>query len=208
VKAVEDPVGVGSASPGDRDERLLLAAARRGDRAALETLCRSSWKPVFRSLARYTDDPAEAEDLTQEVFVRALRALPRFVDRGVPFTAYLLHIADNLTRDRWRRGPSKVESLERLVDHPSDGPPPEHGLLQGDRREALLRGLDQLTLDQRTVLRMRFLEGRTTREIATLTKRNVAAVRQVQARGLHALRATLGEEWNQDAPRQKGLNDE
>jgi RNA polymerase sigma-70 factor, ECF subfamily len=208
VKAVVDPVGVGPATRLEGDERSLIAAAQRGDRAALEALCRKSWRPVFRSLARYTDDPAEAEDLTQEVFARALRALPRFTDRGVPFTAYLLHIADNLARDRWRRGPSKLEPLDRLADHPSEGPAPDLGLQRDDRREALLNGLDQITLEQRVVLRMRFLEGRTTQEIATLTGRKAAAVRQVQARGLRALRAVLGNEWNQDVPREKGLHRE
>jgi RNA polymerase sigma-70 factor (ECF subfamily) len=218
VKVVVCPVGVGNDIDDSSNqppvlrlndgEHALLAAARQGDPEAIEALCRSGWKPVFRSLARYTDDPAEAEDLTQEVFVRALRSLPRFVDRGVPFTAYLLRIADNLARDRWRRGPSRIESLDGLLDLTSERPGPDQGVLQGDRRDALLNGLDQIALPQRTVLRMRFLEGRTTQEIATLTGRSAAAVRQIQARGLNALRIALGAEWNMNGPDERGPNGE
>jgi RNA polymerase sigma-70 factor (ECF subfamily) len=218
VKVVMRSVGVGNDSDVssnelpilrlDDGEHALLAAARHGDPEAIEALCRSGWRPVFRSLARYTDDPAEAEDLTQEVFVRALRSLPRFVDRGIPFTAYLLRIADNLARDRWRRGPSRIESLDGLSDRPSERPGPEHGMLRGDRREALLNGLDQIALPQRMVLRMRFLEGRTTQEIATLTGRSAAAVRQIQVRGLNALRNALGAEWSANGPDEKGPNGE
>jgi RNA polymerase sigma-70 factor (ECF subfamily) len=69
------------------DDSALLSLARSGDRRALEALCQRSWRPVYRSFARYTGDPSEAEDLTQEVFLRALRALPQFADRGVPYTA-------------------------------------------------------------------------------------------------------------------------
>src|SRR5260221_11438187 len=64
------------------DESALLSLARSGDQRALEALCRRNWRPVYRSFARYTRDPSEAEDLTQEVFLRALRALPQFADRA------------------------------------------------------------------------------------------------------------------------------
>ena len=74
----------------EKDEPALLRLARSGDERALDALCREHWKPVYRSFAGRTDNPAEAEDLTQEVFLRALRAMPRFEDRGVPFRAYLL----------------------------------------------------------------------------------------------------------------------
>ena len=77
-------------------ESTLLRLARSGDERALDALCRQYWRPVYRSFAGRTDSPAEAEDLTQEVFLRALRAMPRFEDHGLPFRAYLLQIAHML----------------------------------------------------------------------------------------------------------------
>jgi RNA polymerase sigma-70 factor, ECF subfamily len=176
------------------DDGALLRAAQSGDGPALEALCRRNWKPVYRSLARLTDSTAEAEDLTQEVFLRALLSLSRFEDRGLPFTSYLLRIADNLARDRWRsqgRGPVvTAEMPEKAV--PGSGP--DNLAVESVRREVLLVALDSLAPDHRTVLRLRIIEGRTTREVAALTDRSQAAVRQLQVRALAALRAALGPE--------------
>jgi RNA polymerase sigma-70 factor, ECF subfamily len=175
----------------DLDDPELLALARSGDQRALEALCRRNWRPVYRSFARYTSNPSEAEDLTQEVFLRALRALPQFSDRGVPYTAYLLQIAANLARDRWRAGPARVVPVGNLPERPAPGPGPDGLAVENDRRAALLRALDLLGADQRLVLRLRILEGRSTSEVAVLTNRSAAAVRQLQVRALAALRTAL-----------------
>jgi len=183
------------ADPAHRlDDSTLLFMARSGDKRALETLCQRSWRPVYRSFARYTSDPAEAEDLTQEVFLRALRALPQYADRGVPYLAYLLRIASNLARDRWRAGPSRVVPVGEIPDLPAPGPGPDGLAVESDRRAALLRALDRLAPDQRAVLRLRILEGRSASEVGTLTNRSAAAVRQLSVRALAALRAALDDQ--------------
>jgi RNA polymerase sigma-70 factor, ECF subfamily len=185
----------GAEPPGGHpDDSALLALARSGDQRALETLCRRNWRLVYRSFARYTRDPAEAEDLTQEVFLRALRALPNYTDRGVPYLGYLLRIAANLARDRWRAGPARVVPVGDLPDGPAPGPGPDGLAVASDTRAALLRALDQLRPDHRTVLRLRILEGRTASEVGAMTDRSAAAVRQLSVRALAALRAALQEQ--------------
>jgi RNA polymerase sigma-70 factor (ECF subfamily) len=183
-----------SPDPGDPDDSTLLALASSGDRQALEALCRRNWRPVYRSVARYAADPGEAEDLTQEVFLRALRAFPQFADTGVPYAAYLMRIAANLTRDRWRARPGRVVPVGNLPEQPTPGPGPDGLAVARDQRAILLSALDRLRPDQRAVLRLRILEGRTTAEVAALTNRSAAAVRQLQVRALHALRVTLAEQ--------------
>jgi RNA polymerase sigma-70 factor (ECF subfamily) len=190
VRAETDREEADPGRPG-LDDSALLSLARSGDQRALEALCRRSWRPVYRSFARYTSDAAEAEDLTQEVFLRALRAWPQFADRGVPYTAYLLRIAANLARDRWRAQPARVVPVGDIPERPAPGPGPEGLAIESDRRAVLLRALDQLGADQRAVLRLRILEGRTTDEVAGLTHRSAAAVRQLQVRALAALRGTM-----------------
>jgi RNA polymerase sigma-70 factor, ECF subfamily len=176
------------------DDSTLLSRARSGDQRALETLCQRTWRPVYRSFARYTKDPAEAEDLTQEVFLRALRALPQYSDRGVPYLAYLLRIAANLARDRWRAGPPRLVPVGDIPDRPAPGPGPDGLAVESDRRAALLRALDRLGPDQRAVLRLRILEGRSSAEVGALTNRSPAAVRQLSVRALAALRAALDDQ--------------
>jgi RNA polymerase sigma-70 factor (ECF subfamily) len=180
--------------PPESDDSVLLKLARSGDQDAIEALCRRNWRPVYRSFTRYTRDPAEAEDLTQEVFVRALRALPRFTDKGVPYMAYLLGIAANLARDRWRAVPGQAVPVADVSGHPSRQPGPDALAIANDRRAALRTALDRIRPDQRTVLRLRILEGRTTREVAAITGRSPAAVRQLQVRALAALRIAFADE--------------
>jgi RNA polymerase sigma-70 factor, ECF subfamily len=183
-----------AAGPEAADDTALLALARSGDPAALETLCGRNWRPVFRSFARYTADPAEAEDLTQEVFLRALRALPNFTDRGVPYTAYLLTIAANIARDRWRAGPSRAVPVGDVPDRTDPEPGPALRAVESEQRAALARALDSLAPDQRQVLRLRILEGRSSAEVAAITQRSPAAVRQLQVRALAALRTALNDQ--------------
>jgi RNA polymerase sigma-70 factor, ECF subfamily len=178
----------------DSDDAVLVSLAQAGDRGALEALCLRNWRPVYRSFARYTSDPAEAEDLTQEVFVRAIRALPRFAEQGVPYTAYVLRIAANLARDRWRAGPPRAVPVGELPERADPGPGPAGLAVQSDLRAALLQALDQLSPDHRSVLRLRILEGRSSGEVAALTNRSPAAVRQLQARALAALRVALADQ--------------
>src|SRR5437868_15359217 len=80
----------------------LLSRARRGDQRALEELCRREWRPVYAIAYHAVGNVADAQDLTQEVFLRALQALDRYEERGIPFQAYLATIARNLVRNRAR----------------------------------------------------------------------------------------------------------
>src|SRR5260221_1709143 len=125
------------------DDSALLSLARSGDQRALEALCRRNRRPVYRSFARYTRDLSEAEDLTQEVFLRALRAMPQFADRGVPYTAYLLRIAANLARDRRRARPARVVPVGEIPERPSLGRGPDGLAIDSERRAALLSALDR-----------------------------------------------------------------
>ena len=184
------------AAPGDQDPdaSTLVALAKSGDRRAIEALCTRNWRLVYRSFARFTSDPSEAEDLTQEVFLRALRALPRFEDKGVPYEAYILRIAANLARDRWRAGPDRVVPVREVPDRPDPDLGPDALAVESDQRAALMRALDCIRPDYRAVLRLRILDGRNAGEVATLTNRSPVAVRQLQVRALAALRNALDDQ--------------
>lgn len=169
----------------------LLEMAQRGDRAALEELCRREWRPVYGVVYQAVGNRADAQDLTQEVFLRALRSLDRYQRTGVPFRAYLATIARNLVRDGWRKKRPPLVGLDHASEIPFEGLGPEERTLSSFEKERLQASLATLSADYQTVIRLRVLDGLPTPEVARIMNRNPAAVRQLQHRALTALRARL-----------------
>jgi RNA polymerase sigma-70 factor (ECF subfamily) len=169
-------------------DRALVQRAQAGEQAALETLCRLTWKPVYRLMARSAESSTEAEDLTQTVFLRVLTSLPAYEERGLPFEAYLFRAARNLLADRWRAGSNRLLPLEVLEDHPSVEPGPEQAADVGEQRRILGAAFNQLSSRHQQVLRLRLVDGRSSLEVADLLGSTGPAVRQMQVRAVAALR--------------------
>jgi RNA polymerase sigma-70 factor, ECF subfamily len=174
-------------APGkDAAERLLIEAAQK-DPSRFGALYEENFERVYAFIARRVPDRDAVQDLTADVFHQALKNLPRFEWRGVPFAAWLFRIAANAIVDRSKRA-AKERSLPRGDDTDD---PPEVGLEEIDARAHLFRLVDRLPADQRRVIIMRFAEEKTIREIATDLGRSEGAVKQLQFRGLQALKAKL-----------------
>jgi RNA polymerase sigma-70 factor (ECF subfamily) len=180
--------------PGRAD---LLSRAQHGDRAALELLCRQEWVTVYRVVAGCVSSRQEAEDLTQEVFLRALRHLEGYRSASGSFRPYLIAVARNLVRDRWR-------SQQRQAGGPYDpgvgqdqDEGPEAAMMAAEGRAELIAALAQLPFDYQRVLRLRLIEGQSAAEVAALLERTPEAVRQLQHRALAALRSGLAREHEQ-----------
>lgn len=171
-----------------RDERLRVEAARQ-DPGQFAPLYEENFERVYAYVARRVKGRAEVEDLTSEVFRRALAGLHRYESRGAPFSAWLLRIAANAVIDRARRasrrGPS-AEELELAIE-PSDSE-----VVDAEGRALLFRSVAELPADQRRVIQMRFGEERSIREIAAAFGRTEGAVKQLQLRALAALRKKIG----------------
>ena len=144
----------------------LVARARQGDEAAFEQLVRRHQRYVFNLAYRVLGDYAEAEDMTQEAFVRAWRGLPGF--RGqARFTTWLYRIVHNLCLNRLpglRRELLQVELLEEVL---SSSAPSLPELFEARERTAFLHTeLDRLPEKYRLVLTLRYLQGLSYAEIA------------------------------------------
>jgi RNA polymerase sigma-70 factor, ECF subfamily len=182
----------------------LLSRARAGDGDALNRLCQENWLPVYRSVARWAGTPAEAEDLTQEVFVRAIQSIGSYrgADLGIPYRAYLLRISRNLVIDRWRARQAAgamthqpISEADRpRLDDVDDGP--EATVIRGEEHRRLLAALDRLPDAYSDVLRQRILCGLTAAEVAAQTGQTANAVRQLQFRAMTALRRELATDQN------------
>jgi len=183
-----------SAPPSDKqvDERDLLRRASAGDRRAFAALYDRHVDAVYRYVFFRLRIDAEAEDVTSEVFHRALVAMPRFEPRR-PFLAFLYTIARNVVADRMRRE-RPVASYEDALAHPSDAPGPEELASTSDDVRRLRSAIAQLTPLQQEVILLRFIEGRSTKEAAVVTGKRESTIRGIQMRALAALRERLGDQ--------------
>ena len=169
----------------DADERLQVEAAQK-DPAKFGELYERYFERIYAFVVRRVHDRAAAEDITADVFHKALAALNGFQFRGVPFAAWLVRIAANAIADRSRRATREVSVA---------GAPPELSVEPeadaSDRHADLFRFVNELPADQRRVIVERFVEQRSIREIAGRLNRTEGAVKQLQFRALENLRTRM-----------------
>jgi RNA polymerase sigma-70 factor (ECF subfamily) len=173
----------------DREARDLAATivrARAGDPDALASLYRRYEHPVRVHVQRIVGDPYEAEDVTQQVFVRLPAALRRYEARSASFAAWILRVARNAALDRVR-----VHPTVPLDDAHASTPWSDDGGLE--RRACLRQALAALPADQRQVVLMRHVIGLTTPEIAASLGRSEGSVHALHHRGRTGLRKRLGD---------------
>ncbi len=173
------------------DERLLVEAAQ-GDPAKFEALYELHFERVYGFVAGRLHDRATAEDVTSEVFHKALASLPSYEWRGVPFVAWLLRIAVNAVADQHKRAAREFPSPEDPPDRAKDATLQAAELRVIENRARLFRLVGQLPEAQRRVVHQRFVEQRSIREIAERLGKTEGAIKQLQLRALERLRAQMG----------------
>lgn len=144
--------------------------------------------PVYRYLRARSDTDQDAEDLTQQVFLKALDALPRYREQGAPFGGWLFRIARNVAMDAHRRHKITVSwdlLPESLQPRPKSSV--EDAVLQDEALDRLRVLLAELEVDQRELLSLRFVAGLTAREIAAVVDKSEAAVHKQLHRILRML---------------------
>jgi RNA polymerase sigma-70 factor, ECF subfamily len=166
----------------EASERRLIEAAQQ-DPSRFAALYEIHFERVYAYVSRRLGNREAAEDVTSEVFHHALANLARFEWRGAPFGAWLMRIASNAIADRWRRG-AREKSDPFASDPTRVEPSPE----EIEIRAQLFRLVQELPIEQREVVRMRFAEEKSIREIAQALGRSEGAVKQLQFRGIQTLR--------------------
>jgi RNA polymerase sigma-70 factor (ECF subfamily) len=180
------------ASVNDIDERALVEAAQR-DASRFAEIYERYFELVYAYVVRRVRERAVSEDLTSEVFRKALASLPRFKWTGAPFGAWLLRIASNLIADRAKRAGREISADETsmaaaTVNEPVNSQSQQRMMEEAERRAQLFRLVDALPADQRRVVAMRFAEEKSISEIAAALNRSEGAIKQLQFRALQDLR--------------------
>jgi RNA polymerase sigma-70 factor (ECF subfamily) len=181
-------------SPQKTDDQRIIALAASGDREAFGQLYQRYAVRVYRHTHFLTGDPHLAEDLTAQTFLKALEAIPRYEYRGVPFLAWLLRIAHNLTVNHCKAPKNNGHTqLPDSIESDDDRSSPELSCLSKIDGQIVWRQVRRLTEDQRRVIVMRFLDGLSYADVAHVLGKSVGAVRVTQFRALAALRHIMEE---------------
>ena len=173
------------------EERLLIEAAQK-DPSRFAELYELHFERVYAYIARRVRERSAAEELTSHVFHQALANIGKFKWRGAPFASWLFRIAANSIADRAQRM-ARESSQEANASPEGLAAGPEPNLEQVEMLTRVYRLVDQLPWDQRYVIRSRFAEELSIRDIAQRLSRSEGAIKQLQFRALQRLRALVSE---------------
>jgi RNA polymerase sigma-70 factor (ECF subfamily) len=178
-------------------ESELVSQAKR-DPEAFGRLYERYVDKIYSYVYYRTGNHYDAEDLTAKTFYQALKNIRRYVDRGLPFSAWLYRIAHNLVanwhRDRSRR---QVIALDEIAIH-AQRPHPESTLELEDEQRLLLRLIRHESADRQQLLILKFVEQMSNRDIAQIMGRSEGAIKSLYHRTLLSLREAWKEEKGSD----------
>ena len=170
-----------------------IRRARELDPGALAEIYERYFEGIYRYLYTRLGHQADAEDLTEQVFLKMVDAIPGYKLKGVPFSSWLYRIAHNLLVDRYRRsGREPVELQDHVQDRRSYGDP-EVSLQTNEDRAELFQAIRKLTPEQQQVIAMRFIDNLDVDEVASLMGRRPGAIHSMQHRALASLQRLLKE---------------
>lgn len=186
------------------DERSWVEKARTGDAEAIGVLYERYFERIYRYVYLKVSDPVEAEDITEQVFLKVIEAISGFQWQGSSFASWLYRIAHNQVVDTLRQHSRRPQvPLEPLGDAlPSEGKDPHFYAEQSDFRDHLRDAMTELTDLQAQVINLKFGAGLSNAEVADVLQRSEGAVKALQysaLQNLHKLMMLRGYTSQKDA---------
>jgi len=164
--------------------REAVARAKEGDDEALHFLYVRYAPDVLRYVRKLVQDDYEAEDITQNVFMKLISVINKYEPRDVPFAAWILRVSRNAALDYLRARRATPTDEVRLADD-------EHGRISHERGRDLRQALEGLPEEQRDVLILRHIVGLSPLEIASVLHKTESSVHGLHHRGRLSLKAAL-----------------
>lgn len=168
----------------------LIKKAKAGDRRSFDALYRLYMTPIYRFAYARLKNKDDAEDVVQEVFLRAYQAMGGFEERGVGMLPYLFTAARNLIINRGKKKRAEPLPNEDL-DRETDGTRASDMSIANEDRALVYAALDSLSEDDRSVIELRFFAEHSYADIARSTGKREDAVRQRVARAIKRMRASM-----------------
>ena len=173
----------------EMSDEEALALASKGDKDAFGALYDKYAGRIYNYIYYRTGNQFDAEDLTARVFFRAMRHITRYVDRGIPFSAWLYRIAHNLVANWHRDGARRQEvALEDGVRLDKGEEHPESTLMRGEEELALMALIRNLPEERQQLLILKFVEHMSNAQIGEIMDRTEGAIKSLYHRTLIALR--------------------
>lgn len=173
------------------EEQRLIQQAQDGVSESFAVLYREHVQPIYRYIYYRTHDKQLAEDLTADVFTKVVEGLPRYVDRGKPFIAWLYRIAHARVVDHYRRQDRRPTSTNVEDANLSVTPDMDSDLVKEHASQALMSAIQSLTSDQQQVIILRFIEGLPIESVATQLGKKGNAIKALQYRAVRSLASYL-----------------
>jgi RNA polymerase sigma-70 factor (ECF subfamily) len=172
-------------------EREIVDAARAGDEIALAELYSIYFPRVYRYILARMGNPYDAEDLTEEVFLRVLDAIERFQWRQAPFSAWLFRIAHNAVISQRRKDGARGRSSPLSEALPMNSQGPEETVEKRLALNEVMKAAETLPEAQRRVISLRFAAGLTVAETARAMNKGEGNVKVIQHKAIAKLRDML-----------------
>ena len=173
------------------EEQRLIRSAQKGNADAFSALYRANVQKIFRYIFYRVNDSHVAEDLTGDVFMRALEGIGKYNDRGKPFVAWLYTIAHARVVDYYRQTQRRAgESDIDTVSLPFN-PDMDADLVRRHAAQQLRKAIAALTVDQQQVIILRFVERQPINQVARIMDKKPNAIKALQHRALRSLASRL-----------------
>ena len=170
------------------DIQDIIIRAKEGDSEAFALLYKEYYVPIYRYIHLRTKNKEQAEDLTQDVFLKIYRTLGSIDPEASSPTGYFYTIARNTLIDHWRKkSTGTVADDELMLEQADQAPSALDASSLKEQSSLLYECLEELTDEQREVISLRFIQELSTAEIAGQLGKKETAVRQLQVRGLRTL---------------------
>jgi RNA polymerase sigma-70 factor, ECF subfamily len=189
-------------------DRVLVDRFKSGDQAAFNEMVSRYWDRIYAMVHQLLRNQQDAEEVTQDAFIRAHRGLANFRGESA-FSTWLYQIATNLARNRywywWRRKRDKTVSFDQPVSENSDTPlseilgaevdTPDDVTVTQEFVDRIALGMEKLSPKHREILILRNVKNLSYEEIADILQLSVGTVKSRIARARESLRSKLGEDF-------------
>jgi RNA polymerase sigma-70 factor (ECF subfamily) len=177
-----------------QDEENLVRRAQQRDTEAFSQLYEAYFDKIYRYIALRIRNETEAEDMTQQVFMKMLQSISSYKIKGVPFSAWIYRIAHNQIVDFLRQQNKKSTVDIEGIPLPDTGEDPQHIMEQEVDIKQLKQATRKLTAFQQEVLSLRFTGELSIAECASIMGKSEGAIKALQHSAVVALRKALADE--------------